>query len=102
MQPEDVDFWDFSWHEIGVFDIPSTIDYILDQTNQTKLSYVGHSQGEKTTKNVHTRNWDYFNLDLSILRKILVLINLFQNKKNVLNQDQNYAKYGINGFWFWI
>lgn len=30
---------------IGIYDIPETIDYILSQTNQTKLSYVGHSQG---------------------------------------------------------
>ncbi|XP_031637602.1 lipase 1-like, partial [Contarinia nasturtii] len=43
--PNDPTFWDFSWHEIGVFDIPATIDYILEQTNKTKLSYVGYSQG---------------------------------------------------------
>lgn len=45
MHPNDPQFWDFSWHEIGVYDIPATIDYILKYTNQTKLSYVGHSQG---------------------------------------------------------
>lgn len=45
LNPNDPKFWDFSWHEIGIYDIPATIDYILQQTNQTKLSYVGHSQG---------------------------------------------------------
>lgn len=45
LSPNDPKFWDFSWHEIGIYDIPATIDYILQQTNQTKLSYVGHSQG---------------------------------------------------------
>lgn len=45
MYPHDPKFWDFSWHEIGIFDIPASIDYILKYTNQTKLSYVGHSQG---------------------------------------------------------
>lgn len=45
LKPSDPKFWEFSWHEIGVYDIPSTIDYILWQTNQTKLAYVGHSQG---------------------------------------------------------
>lgn len=34
-----------SWHEIGVYDLPATIDYILEQTNQTKLAYAGVSQG---------------------------------------------------------
>ncbi|XP_055857369.1 lipase 1-like [Episyrphus balteatus] len=38
-------FWNFSWHEIAVFDIPAMIDYILYQTNSLKLIYVGHSQG---------------------------------------------------------
>lgn len=45
MHPNDPQFWDFSWHEIGVYDIPATIDYILKYTNQTRLTYVGHSQG---------------------------------------------------------
>lgn len=45
LDPKDPKFWDFSWHEIGVYDIPATIDYVLANTNQTKLSYVGHSQG---------------------------------------------------------
>lgn len=38
-------FWDFSWHEIGEFDVPAIIDYILGVTNRTALHYVGHSQG---------------------------------------------------------
>lgn len=45
LKPEDPKFWDFSWHEIGIYDIPATIDYALLQTNETKLAYVGHSQG---------------------------------------------------------
>uniref|UniRef100_A0A182U574 Lipase n=1 Tax=Anopheles melas TaxID=34690 RepID=A0A182U574_9DIPT len=39
------DFWDFSWHEIGYFDLPAMIDYALQYTGQTSLQYAGHSQG---------------------------------------------------------
>lgn len=39
------EFWDFSWHEIGYFDLPATIDHILECTNQKELLYVGYSQG---------------------------------------------------------
>ncbi|KOC66701.1 Lipase 3 [Habropoda laboriosa] len=41
----DREFWDFSWHEIGYYDLPATIDYILEQTGHTELNYVGYSQG---------------------------------------------------------
>lgn len=30
---------------IGVYDLPASIDYILAKTGQTKLHYIGHSQG---------------------------------------------------------
>lgn len=42
---DDPKFWRFSWHEIGMIDLPTTIDYILEKTQQTSLHYVGHSQG---------------------------------------------------------
>ncbi|XP_065087628.1 lipase 3-like [Ochlerotatus camptorhynchus] len=45
LSPKDAAFWDFSWHEIGTGDLPAIIDYILLQTNQRKLSFVGHNQG---------------------------------------------------------
>uniref|UniRef100_A0A7G3B1V7 Putative triglyceride lipase-cholesterol esterase n=1 Tax=Lutzomyia longipalpis TaxID=7200 RepID=A0A7G3B1V7_LUTLO len=38
-------FWDFSWHEIAIYDIPAMIDFILKTTGRAKLHYVGHSQG---------------------------------------------------------
>lgn len=38
-------FWDFSVHEIGLFDLPATIDYILGKRQRSSLAYVGHSQG---------------------------------------------------------
>ncbi|XP_055678049.1 lipase 3-like [Lutzomyia longipalpis] len=38
-------FWKFSWHEIGFYDIPAFINFILDYTKQPNLHYIGHSQG---------------------------------------------------------
>lgn len=45
LDPKKKEFWNFTFHEIGVFDLPAMIDYILTKTKQEKLSYVGHSQG---------------------------------------------------------
>lgn len=38
-------FWDFSWHEIGLYDLSCAIDNVLNKTNETKLYFIGHSQG---------------------------------------------------------
>lgn len=42
---DDPKFWDFSWHEMGVHDLPAMIDYVLLQAQREQLTYVGHSQG---------------------------------------------------------
>uniref|UniRef100_A0A336L0B9 Lipase n=1 Tax=Culicoides sonorensis TaxID=179676 RepID=A0A336L0B9_CULSO len=45
LSPEEEKYWDFSFHEIGFYDLPATVDYILGTTRQAQLHYVGHSQG---------------------------------------------------------
>lgn len=39
------EYWAFSWHEIGFYDLPAMLDYTLNSTKSSKLFYVGHSQG---------------------------------------------------------
>uniref|UniRef100_A0A336KHF7 Lipase n=1 Tax=Culicoides sonorensis TaxID=179676 RepID=A0A336KHF7_CULSO len=38
-------YWDFSFHEIGYYDVPAGIKYVLQKTRKNKVRYVGHSQG---------------------------------------------------------
>ncbi|KAG5861914.1 hypothetical protein JTB14_032103 [Gonioctena quinquepunctata] len=43
---EDVQqFWDFSFEDCGIYDLPAKIDYIIGKTGQDKIFYIGHSQG---------------------------------------------------------
>ncbi|KAJ3639987.1 hypothetical protein Zmor_003313 [Zophobas morio] len=39
------EYFDFSWHEIGYYDLPAAIDHILSVNGGDGLHYVGHSQG---------------------------------------------------------
>lgn len=43
--PTSVEFWDFSIDEFAFHDIPDSISYILETTQQKSLSYIGFSQG---------------------------------------------------------
>ncbi|XP_044010332.1 lipase member K-like [Aphidius gifuensis] len=45
LSPNDKKFWDFSFHEHGYYDVPASIDYILNITNQSSLIYIGYSMG---------------------------------------------------------
>ncbi|KAL7290220.1 hypothetical protein TKK_0015925 [Trichogramma kaykai] len=40
----DPEFWDFSWHEVGKYDLPAIISHIVDATKQ-RIFYIGHSLG---------------------------------------------------------
>ncbi|KAM6442644.1 lysosomal acid lipase/cholesteryl ester hydrolase-like [Liasis olivaceus] len=39
------EFWNFSFHEMAMYDLPATINFILKKTKQEQLYYVGYSQG---------------------------------------------------------
>ncbi|XP_020715583.1 lipase 1 isoform X2 [Ceratitis capitata] len=45
MDSSNASFWDYSWHEIGYYDLPAIVDYILETTGHQRLHYVAHSQG---------------------------------------------------------
>ena len=45
---KDLKFWKWSFDEMGKYDIPVMVDYVLKQTGHSKLDYIGHSQGTTT------------------------------------------------------
>jgi len=46
LDPAEEDFWKFSFHEMGIFDTPACLNYILDVNKSSKkIIYLGHSQG---------------------------------------------------------
>lgn len=45
LSKNDPSFWNFSFHEMGILDMPAMIDYVLNYTGSTKTFLVAHSQG---------------------------------------------------------
>ncbi|EFN89157.1 lipase 3 [Harpegnathos saltator] len=38
-------FWQFSFHEMAIMDLPAIFDYIFNHTGQKSMHYIGHSMG---------------------------------------------------------
>ncbi|XP_013143948.1 PREDICTED: lipase 1-like [Papilio polytes] len=45
LDPDSDDFWDFSFHEFGYYDLSAIIDTVLYLTGSKKINLLGHSQG---------------------------------------------------------
>ncbi|KAF2365993.1 AB-hydrolase lipase domain [Trinorchestia longiramus] len=66
---EDLEFWSFSWDEMGIIDLPTMIDYTLEATGQKDLYYVGFSMGTTTYYAMLSEKPEYNN-------KLRVAINM--------------------------
>jgi pimeloyl-ACP methyl ester carboxylesterase len=43
---EQEQYWkNATFNEMGKYDVPANVDFILKKANVTKLTYIGHSQG---------------------------------------------------------
>nr|AAH55815.1 Lipk protein [Mus musculus] len=45
LSPKSPQYWAFSWDEMAKYDLPATVNLILEKSGQKQLFYVGHSQG---------------------------------------------------------
>jgi lysosomal acid lipase/cholesteryl ester hydrolase len=61
------DYWDFSFHEEAIYDLPSIIDYILLHTGYSKIGYLGHSLGGMLIFYAMAENPKYFKEKLSLI-----------------------------------
>lgn len=50
-------FWDFSFYEMGIYDLPAVIDYVQKTTSNQKVYYIGHSQGILVIRILNTAYW---------------------------------------------
>jgi lysosomal acid lipase/cholesteryl ester hydrolase len=47
--PKSKQYWNFGWHEMGLYDLPAMIDFMLKESRSSKTFLIGHSQGTTVT-----------------------------------------------------
>ncbi|XP_050684011.1 lipase 3-like [Leptidea sinapis] len=46
MNVNDVNYWKFSWHEMGYYDLPAVLEYMKSaKSNDLSINFIGHSMG---------------------------------------------------------
>ncbi|XP_030555997.1 lipase 1 [Drosophila novamexicana] len=87
----DKSYWTFSWHEIGMYDLPAMIDKVLAKTGYQKLSYFGHSQGT-TTFFVMTSSRPEYNAKVHIMQALAPVAFMTHVKGPLLGLGRNLLK----------
>ncbi|XP_068957763.1 gastric triacylglycerol lipase-like [Petaurus breviceps papuanus] len=67
--PDSSEFWAFSFDEMAKYDLPATINFILEMTGHEQLYYVGHSQGSSSA-------FIAFSADQALAHKVKALFSL--------------------------
>jgi len=60
LSTDDREYWNYWQADLGLKDVPTFIDHILDTTGLDNLSYIGHSQGTTQMFLAASMNPEYF------------------------------------------
>lgn len=82
---KDKAFWDFSWYEMGKYDLPAVITKILEVTGASKLSYIGHSQGTTQMFSALAENEAWYLDRVNVFIGLGPVTNLQYSKSQLLN-----------------
>lgn len=85
-------YWSFTLHEIGIYDVPACIDYILNQTKSSQLDYVGFSQGT-TVFFIMASQLPQYNAKISNMIALAPVAYLEHSQNRLLNLLNKY--YGL-------
>ena len=77
------EFFDYSFYELGKYDAPAQIDFVLKMTGYDKLSYIGHSQGTSQMFSALSEGHGNLKDKLNIFIACAPIMNL-KNSPNVM------------------
>lgn len=70
------DYNDYSFYEMGVYDLPAAIDYVRDYTGQDKVAYIGYSEGTSSMFTALSENADSMQDKISVFIALAPVMTL--------------------------
>ncbi|XP_015189673.1 PREDICTED: lipase 3-like [Polistes dominula] len=95
---KDKEFWDFSFHEIGYYDLPAIIDYVLEQTAYSELSYIGYSQGTTSFYVMGSERPEY-NAKVKVMVSLAPVAFLYNQQSNFITFLMKYLHLSTLAEW---
>lgn len=79
------EFWQYSFYEMGKYDIPACIEYIKSiNTSKSKFIYFGHSQGTTLMFSALTENLEYLKNNIKLFVALAPVCRLSETKSNLI------------------
>ena len=69
---------------MGEFDLPAVIDYIIEQTDQPKVAYIGHSQGTTQMFYALATNEKFFRDKVSIFVALAPVTKITNQRADIV------------------
>jgi lysosomal acid lipase/cholesteryl ester hydrolase len=84
--PKNADFWDFSFEEMGLYDVPAFIDKILNETGSDMLDmYMGHSEGTTQFFIGSSMKSEYYASKVKLFSALAPIVRLDHNTNGGMN-----------------
>lgn len=84
------EFFNFSFFELGEFDAPAQIDFVRKETGQSKIAYVGHSQGTSQMFAALAYNFGDLQNKLTVFAALAPVANLKNSPDDMLTAASKY------------
>ena len=90
LDPESEEFWDFNFEQNGMNDLPAYIDFVLEMTGQSQLTYVGHSNGTTQLFMAGSLNPDYFSEKINLFVALAPVAKISHSTAFGFMKAENY------------
>lgn len=86
------EFLNYNLHDIGIYDIRALLEFVLNQTSESTISYVGHSQGAGTLL-ILLSTMPEFNSYINEAHLLTPAVFLKEAKSPILTLSAKYHKF---------